>query len=114
MSFLPGGRVVKAKFETRIGYRVLMTLVQADGKPVPFGATVSILRNGIKDKVGDSGFIVGEEGQLYLNGLEAEGLLLAKWGQGKEKQCEARYQLKDSDINSTKPQLLITTNSRCM
>ncbi|MGS9102741.1 fimbria/pilus outer membrane usher protein, partial [Salmonella enterica subsp. enterica serovar Infantis] len=33
------GAIVRARFDTRVCYRVLMNLTQANGKAVPFGAT---------------------------------------------------------------------------
>jgi outer membrane usher protein len=59
--------VVRASFNTRVGNRVLMTLTQ-NGKPLPFGATVTT-----EDK--DSEFIVGNDGQTYLSGMPQRGTL---------------------------------------
>lgn len=77
------GAVVRAEFKGSTGGRVLMTLTR-DGKPLPFGTTVSASeRNGI----------VGDDGQVYLSGIKEEGVIVARWGAGKDQQCQARYRL---------------------
>lgn len=81
------GAVVRASFNTRVGRRVLMTLTQ-NGKPLPFGATVTT-----DDK--DSEFIVGNDGQTYLSGLPQHGKLSVNWGQGASEHCVAEYALTD-------------------
>lgn len=37
------GAIVRARFDTRVGYRVLMNLTQTNGRAVPFGATATLL-----------------------------------------------------------------------
>jgi outer membrane usher protein len=81
------GAVVRASFNTRVGSRVLMTLTH-NGKPLPFGATVTT-----EDK--DSEFIVGNDGQTYLSGLPKQGHLAVTWGQDASEHCEADYVLTD-------------------
>ncbi len=61
------GAIVRARFDTRVGYRVLMNLTQANGKAVPFGATATLL-----DTTKESSSIVGEDGQLYISGMHVE------------------------------------------
>ncbi len=77
------GAVVRAEFKGSTGERVLMTLTR-DGKPLPFGTTVS---------AGDRGGIVGDDGQVYLSGMNGEGTLTARWGAGNDKQCKAQYRV---------------------
>ncbi|WOE33014.1 MULTISPECIES: fimbria/pilus outer membrane usher protein [unclassified Acinetobacter] len=81
------GAVVLANYSVRIGVRALLTLLKADGKPVPFGAKVSI--------VGGNGqsAIVGDLGQVYLAGLALNGTLHASWGEQANEQCQFDYQL---------------------
>lgn len=55
------GAVVKAEFVTHVGYRVLFRVLNANGKPVPFGAIAAIQ----DASLADSG-IVGDRGELYL------------------------------------------------
>lgn len=95
------GAVVRASFKTRVGRRVLMTLTR-NGKPLPFGATVTT-----DDK--DSEFIVGNDGQTYLSGLPQHGHLLASWGPGANQHCIADYALTDGKDQTR----IITTAAQC-
>ncbi|CAI1567271.1 Outer membrane usher protein fimD precursor [Serratia quinivorans] len=79
------GALVLASFKTRVGERVLLTLMR-NGKPLPFGATVSPVDS-------DNSGIVGDNGQVYLAGLSPEGRVLAQWGNGPDQQCHASYRL---------------------
>jgi outer membrane usher protein len=82
------GAVTRASFDTSIGQRVLMTLRRANGTPVPFGAIVNDLT---EKKV--QGFIVGDEGQVYLTGLTERGSLQVRWGSAADQQCQVSYSL---------------------
>ncbi|MEG5551113.1 fimbria/pilus outer membrane usher protein [Enterobacter wuhouensis] len=75
------GAIVRADYMTSVGLRVLMTLTQQNGNAVPFGAIVS--RNGVRN----GEFIVGDNGQVYLTGLDPEIDLRVKWGERKEQSC---------------------------
>jgi len=97
------GAVVRASFDTRIGKRVLMTLLRADQRPIPFGASVTLMNE--KDQ---QEFIVGDEGQVYLTGLNDEGQLLVSWGQGTDKQCHVNYQLPEAAGHD-----IITLSAQC-
>lgn len=79
------GAVVRASFNTRVGSRVLMRLTQ-NGKPLPFGASVTT-----QDKDGE--FIVGNDGQTYLSGMPSHGLLSVSWGQDASEHCDVQYAL---------------------
>lgn len=83
------GAVVMADFNTRVGRRVLMTLLYR-GLPVPFGAQA-------KMKEGGSG-IVGDDGQVYLTGVPDEGDITVNWN-GKQ-QCVAHYRLPENAANA--------------
>lgn len=83
------GAVVKAGFTTKIGNRVLMTILKQDGKPVPFGSNVTTSQQA--DESNSS--IVGDEGQVYVTGLESRGKLLVSWGKDPDKQCTVNYNL---------------------
>lgn len=83
------GALVKASFKARVGVRAMLVMMH-NGKPLPFGTTVS---TGDSDNAG----IVGDDGQVYLSGLPLTGKLNAQWGDGPDKQCSAHYELpKDS------------------
>lgn len=81
------GAVVRASFTTRVGNRVLMTLGH-NGKPLPFGATVTT------EEKSDE-FIVGNDGQVYLTGLAQHGKLFVSWGNDASERCIVDYALKD-------------------
>ncbi|MDI6539110.1 fimbrial biogenesis usher protein [Pantoea ananatis] len=82
--------VVRASFTAHVGMKVLMTVMH-DGKPLPFGATVS-------SADGTSGSIVADNGQVYLTGLPPEGTLLAKWGDAAAQQCHIAYRLPEAAL----------------
>lgn len=95
------GAVVRASFNTRTGRRALMTLTR-NGKPLPFGATVTT-----DDK--DSEFIVGNDGQTYLSGLAQRGQLTVSWGQEADEHCTVRYALADETDKTN----IINTAAQC-
>ena len=80
------GAVVRAKYNTRIGNRVLITLKYGDHF-VPFGAVASI--NEDSKNTG----IVSDEGNLYLSGVPEKGSLKVKWGDRDTQQCLANFNL---------------------
>lgn len=53
------GAVVLADYQTKVGSRLMVTLTRADGRPVPFGATASLMGSE------DGGSIVGDGGLLF-------------------------------------------------
>ncbi len=77
--------LVLADYQIRKGARALFTLIKQDGAMVPFGATASVAGS----RVG----IVGDNGALYLAGLEQEGIIDAVWGTGAGESCRGRYNL---------------------
>lgn len=82
------GAVIPATFVTRTGGRAVITLTQADGRPVPFGALVTLI--GEKSNSTGAG-ITGEKGEVYMSGLPQKGTLQATWGDSHT--CRAVYQL---------------------
>lgn len=92
------GAVVKARFDTRIGYQALLTLTRA-GQTVPFGTMVTL--EGDKEKPASG--IMGDAGQVYLSGLPEQGRLLAVWGQGKDQQCRATFNLARATASDNNP-----------
>ena len=83
------GAVVRARYQTRIGLKSMMTMTH-QGAVVPFGAIVTTA-----DSANDESHsaIVGDEGQVYLTGLEPEGILQVKWGEDANKTCQVHYSL---------------------
>ncbi|WNN47065.1 fimbria/pilus outer membrane usher protein [Siccibacter colletis] len=94
------GAVVRAEYVANVGMRVLMTLTQANGQPVPFGAIVNI--NGQQGQ----GFIVGDVGQVYLTGMPDNGALGVQWGARQQEKCHVQFNLDASRAGS---EVLITS-----
>ncbi|WP_057104584.1 fimbria/pilus outer membrane usher protein [Citrobacter freundii] len=85
------GAVVKATFVTHVGYRVLFTVTMPDGKPAPFGAMASAdLESGTVTG------IVGDNGELYLSGMPAEGHFTITGNLGT---CSAHYHFSEPKDN---------------
>ncbi|HHA1905499.1 TPA: fimbria/pilus outer membrane usher protein [Enterobacter asburiae] len=99
------GAVVRAEYVARIGVRALVTLKLPNGKYVPFGATVKI----DNDDSGE-GFIVGEQGEVYITGLPEEGVLVANDGGNEGNICKTSYAIKKEDVSITLPRLNLTCN----
>lgn len=78
------GALVKADFSANVGYRVLMTVNLANKKPVPFGAQVIFKDNSQLNS------IVGNDGEVYLSGLEQRGNLTIKYN---NETCHVNYDL---------------------
>ena len=98
------GAIVRAHFDTRIGKRVLMTLVRSNGENVPFGAMVTD-----SSTPNTSGSIVGDGGIVYLTGMKDAGTVTAKWGRGTNEQCQAQWQLPNSAPTSN----IIVVKANC-
>lgn len=78
------GAVVEARFRTRTGGRALMTVQRRDGRPVPFGAQVTV-----EGQEGSAG-LVDSGGQAYLTGLPSRGILKVSHG---PQVCRVSYRL---------------------
>ena len=81
------GAVVRADYIASVGMRVLMTITQANGQPVPFGAVATL--EGQKT----NGFIVGDSGQVYLSGVQQSGRMNIKWGESSQQNCSLSFHL---------------------
>ncbi|MEL4013170.1 fimbria/pilus outer membrane usher protein [Dryocola clanedunensis] len=90
------GAVVRANFEANVGYRILMSLLRANGSVVPFGAVV----NDPQQKTAQ-GFLVGDAGQVYLTGMADSGTLQVKWGADDEQSCTVSYRLDQQNSQDT-------------
>lgn len=74
---------VRIDVPVRQGSAATLNLIRDDGTPVPPGASVLLEDGG---EAGQSAFVVGRDGLVYLNGLKPDNRLLAQWPSGK---CEA-------------------------
>lgn len=95
------GAIVRASFNAHVGSRVLLTLTH-NGKPLPFGASVS--RTDIT-----AGGIVGDAGQVYMAGLPLKGTLKSQWGTDANQHCQADYSLPDDSLKNA----IIYANLAC-
>lgn len=81
--------IVKVNYDTYIGNKAMITLKTKSGL-VPFGAIVSLNTNHARANDIRSN-IVGDDGQVYVTGLQQKGTLFVKWGSGSNEQCQADY-----------------------
>lgn len=96
------GAVVRAQYVANVGRRVLMTLIQRNGQPVPFGALVS-------NSEANRTFIVGDAGQVYITGLSNDNKFSVKWGGSASSSCAVKY-----SVGKTKSNDAITyTTAQC-
>ena len=82
------GAVVVAKFETSVGFRLLMVLTDSKGRALPLGSK-------IENEAGQEVGIVGPDGQSFVTGAADSGRLTVRWGQGQADQCVVPYSLSD-------------------
>lgn len=78
------GAVVLAEYEVRQGKKLLLTVLDDGGKPVPFGSRV-------EDQRGREAGLVGPEGQVYLTGVGKDDIFTIKWGMGSKDRCTLQY-----------------------
>ncbi|MDK9550880.1 fimbria/pilus outer membrane usher protein [Lelliottia sp. V89_10] len=95
------GAVVRADYVANVGMRLLLTLTQVNGQPVPFGAIVTV------DQQKGQSFIVGDAGQVYLTGLKNAGRINVQWGT--DEKCTVNYSL---STNTTAH--LTRANEKCL
>ncbi len=86
------GALVLANFHTRVGSRVLLTLLY-QGRPVPFGATAALHQP--DENVPNTG-IVDQSGQVYLSGAPQKGLVQVSWGRSEKAHCQASFTLPEA------------------
>ncbi len=105
------GAIVRANFNAHVGYRVMMTLKREDGKPLPFGATVTLLNETESDTKNSDSIstgIVGEQGETFLSGLPEQGLLIAQWGTDKNRKCKIKYEITAQQQSESLPIIIAT------
>ncbi|WP_368299461.1 fimbrial biogenesis usher protein [Kluyvera sichuanensis] len=95
------GAIVRAKFKTRVGMKLLMTLTHR-GKLVPFGAMVTSADN-------QNSSIVADNGLVYLSGMPLAGKVQVVWGEGDDARCVADYHIP----NESQEQTLIQLSAVC-
>ncbi len=79
------GALAKASFAANVGYRAIIIVNFANGKPAPFGAQAIFNDNNQLNG------IVGNEGELYLSGLAESGHFIIQYND--KQQCQVNYNL---------------------
>ena len=96
------GAVVLAKFDTTVGYRLMMTLTDGKGQPLPFGAR-------IEDGWGREAGVVGPDGQSFVTGADESGQYTVIWGTRPEDRCSVSYTLPKTEA----PQPIREVTAQC-
>lgn len=91
------GALVPASFKVNVGNKAIITLIQKNGTPVPFGSMVTL-----DSEFSGNSSIVADEGQVYMSGLPKEGTLIAKWGENLDQRCKVKYKLREDNIKIKK------------
>ncbi|PTA89157.1 fimbrial biogenesis outer membrane usher protein [Kosakonia sp. H7A] len=113
------GAVVAAVYDTTVGHQLLMTLTRG-GRPLPFGATVTLARDAGAAPASGSGRaapggIVGDAGQAWLTGMPDRGTLNVTWGEGAADTCRVTFVLSDTAVRTAEQQHLpVTTKGECL
>ncbi|EPN4484060.1 fimbria/pilus outer membrane usher protein [Klebsiella aerogenes] len=89
--------IVRVQYDTYIGAKAIVTLKTRTGV-APFGAIVTLEKQPQRRQDIRSN-IVGDDGQVYMTGLQQKGTMLVKWGEGDNEQCRANYDLTGREKN---------------
>ncbi|PNA85192.1 MULTISPECIES: fimbria/pilus outer membrane usher protein [unclassified Pseudomonas] len=79
------GAIVLAEFQARKVSRLILTLFQANGRPMPFGTQVN-------DISGTSLGVVGQAGQALLAVEDKPQTLHVRWGEANDEQCQLQIE----------------------
>ncbi|MEN5305400.1 fimbria/pilus outer membrane usher protein [Pseudomonas sp. TWI628] len=79
------GAIVQARFDARKVSRLILTLLHADGQPLPFGTQVN-------DDAGTSLGVVGQAGQALLAVEDKAQALHLRWGEDSHEQCRLQIE----------------------
>ncbi|MFB4394759.1 MULTISPECIES: fimbria/pilus outer membrane usher protein [unclassified Pseudomonas] len=84
------GAIVLAEFQARKVSRLILTLQQANGLPLPFGTQVS-------DADGESLGVIGQAGQALLAVEDKAQELHLRWGENADQQCQLQIEPKQME-----------------
>ncbi len=82
--------IVRATFVTTKGSKAIFKILDRDNSPLRFGAVVSTSKK-------ESAGIVGDNGKVYITGLDNSGILYVQWGKGSTDKCQVFYNLKNKN-----------------
>ena len=80
--------LVRATYSTMKGSKAVLKLLDRNNVPIAFGSVVSVQN---KNSTG----IVGDDGRVYMSGLDSSGILKVQWGKSSQEQCQISYTLKN-------------------
>jgi outer membrane usher protein len=100
------GSIVMMKYETVSGRAALIQAPKLGGGTLPFGASV-------EDEKGKTVGVVGPDSRIFARGLEDQGALTVKWGNGPVEQCRISYTLPKKDAKAYNPGYL-SLQSHCV
>jgi outer membrane usher protein len=100
------GSIVMMKYETVSGRAALIQAPKLGGGTLPFGASV-------EDEHGKMVGVVGQDSRVFARGLEDQGALTVKWGNGPVEQCRISYTLPKKDPKAYNPGYL-SVQSHCV
>ena len=80
------GAVVLVKFDTEMGYSILLHARREDGSALPFGASIT-------DASGRGLGYMGQAGRALVRVLQLQGELAVAWGGGAAQRCVLHYAL---------------------
>lgn len=80
------GAVAMLRYATVSGRSAMLQVLRADGKPLPFGASV-------QDEHGVEVGLVGQASRILARGLQDMGQLTVKWGEQPDDSCRMNYEL---------------------
>lgn len=95
------GAIVRANFDGNIGRRAFLIMKLPTGSYVPYGATVTS-----SNEANAQANIVGDNGMVYMSGLQNSGTVYAKWGSKAEQKCTATYNF--AEISGSIAQTAVT------
>lgn len=86
-------------YPTRSGRSALIDARLADGSVLPFGAVVL-------DETGEELGLVGQGSRLHVRGINAQGRLQVRWGDGMQQHCALNYRLPAGKPSGNAPTVL--------
>ncbi|ALH96153.1 fimbria/pilus outer membrane usher protein [Acinetobacter equi] len=89
------GAIVKVKFDTVVGHKAFIYSEKIDGQHLPVGAIV-------KNEDGKEIGIVGQNGVIYVSGLNDQGKLKVEWSNLSEDSCLIPYHVGEGTLYEKK------------
>jgi outer membrane usher protein len=99
------GAVAMLRYATVSGRSAMLQVLKADGKPLPFGASVV-------DEHGVEVGLVGQASRVLARGLQDRGQLTVKWGELPGDVCRMDYELPATE-KGTGPDSYRQIETRC-